>query len=204
MLKFKKSAQIYRDDEYGIRRNGTPACAVGVGPLSHANSPRFLPRSHLSLSLSHTHSHTHTVLPPWSLAPLATLPSQISRSPTELSRLDARGPWYYGSSRLGGGGAQLTGSSSGWTAAAGWAACGGPRKRRRRSEASPRCRCCTPSSPRTGSPSPSSRARSAGRSPAPFSSVSTHLPSACLVPPICCGCRSLLFTASAPPDLVIS
>lgn len=162
----------------------------------------------LSISLTQTIRQTHRHRPPslvlGSPCCLAFSPSQISRSPTELSRLGARGPWYYGSSRLGGGGAQLTGSSSGWTAAAGWAACGGPRKRRRRSEASPRCRCCTPSSPRTGSPSPSSRARSAGRSPAPFSSVSTHLPSACLVPPICCGCRSLLFTASAPPDLVIS
>lgn len=95
---------------------------------------------------------------------LAPSPSQISRSPTQPSR------------RGGGGGAQLTGLSRGWTAAGGWAASGGPRRRRRRSGASPRCRCCTPSSPRTGSPSPSSRARSAGRSPAPSSSVSTHLP----------------------------
>ena len=82
--------------------------------------------------------------------------------------------------RPGGGGAELTGSAEGWTAA-GWVGCGGPRRRRPRSGALPQCPCCTPSSPRTGSPSPSSRVRSGGRSPAPSSSVSTHPPS--LSPP---------------------
>jgi hypothetical protein len=62
-----------------------------------------------------------------------------------------------------------------WTAAVGWAGSGGPRRRRPRSGASRRCLCCIHSSPRTGSPSPSSRAPSGGRSPAPSSSVSTPL-----------------------------